>query len=426
LIWSLAPGVPRATGQGGLLLDGSGSMQGFAVADPQRLQGVLERLHALLSVSSPAATAFVRTDRNGNNERQDLPLKAFGAAVGKPESYHGDTPLRWALTQGREKWDDFVLVTDGMETSGQVDTVIQALSEMAEANWSLGLMAAAVQFRGIYYPEMQVPLQEAVAKAKAAAKAAGTKTWDVTEVPCRGGKSNCYHFRGERPLLFLLVSRSGGLQRLFDAVAGTLRENELDPSRRLQIAPFRVVDLVSEVRPGSPDAERKLELPSSAHGQNEIHCLVQGDQKLPVEVAVRPKTQLDPPQPSRLKQIRRETGPRPPWVADVRNKDGGKATEPRAEVTLVCESLGLLDRVMSPSGRWSPRKGSLDLRFEQEWVTADEGWWVEWNAPNSWQYPFKVYKLAEVVSKVHETARQRQSKAQPPATTVSLKLAVRK
>jgi len=410
-------------------------MAGFAAAEPQRLRGLLQRLHALLSVQAPDATktAFVRVSREGKPILDEQPPRVFAAAAGESRTYGRGTPLQWALGEARQRWDEFVLVTDGMESAGRVDGVIQVMTEMAQADWAIGLVGAAPRFQGTFYTEMDVPLADALSKIRPPlreqAAAIGEKDWDAHRTDCGTGRNDCYFFRGRRPLLFLLFARSGRLDRLTEAVTRALRENQLGSDRRLQVTPFRSLSLVTELRPANSETGRKVKLPELAKGDSQVRCLVQRNQHLPFEVLVRPSGVLDPPQPSSLRLVRREVaGPKPAWASQVKDAPGAKATEPRAVVDLVCETPGIAERLKSHAGggEWIARPGRLELRLEQEWVTADSGWWVDWNAENSWQYPYRVYKLLEVVSKVHAAALERHRKAKSLTTTVSLTAAVRR
>src|SRR5438552_1508503 len=89
-----------ALGQGLLLMDGSGSIAGFANADPERLRGVIQRLHANLSVAGPSSTqtAFLRDTPEGNRLDQRTP-REFAAMASLAGNYKRDTPLQWGIEQ---------------------------------------------------------------------------------------------------------------------------------------------------------------------------------------------------------------------------------------------------------------------------------------------------------------------------------------
>jgi hypothetical protein len=406
-----------AFGQSDIVVDASGSMGGYAQASGSRLRGLVERLHGAMSASGPNATrtVFVSQTRDGANELKEMPLKAFAAAVASTGTYRGNTPLQWTIEQERQKSDEFVLITDGMESGARLGGLISALNSLASSGWGLGLAATPVHFKGIYYTEMELMLGDDLPKVEAAL--AGNPHWQVAKADCVSGtRQNCYYFDGERPLLFLMFSKSGDLDSLFRAVSSALKENQLNAARALQLSPFRPVKTITEIRAVDERSRRLLVLPDLSQGQTQLRCLA-NQQSLSLEILNRAEAEGAPPQPSEIHAINVKVPAWPTWAR--RRKDpslNGRQTVLPIEIT--CDS-SLFDRLAS-FGPYVTQRGTLELSFEQVWSPSTSGWWLDWDAMNPWQYPNKVYKLAEIVNAVHKTALERANRTTPPTTKLTL------
>ena len=406
--------------QGYIIVDASGSMAGFAQASGPRLRGVVERLHGALSVVGPntTRTAFVSQEPNGRNSFDERPFRAFAADVANPVTYRYDTPLQWAIEQGRQRSDEFIIITDGMETGARLNGVIATLNELANAGFGIGLAATPLHFRGTFYTEMEVILREDLPKVAESLRAVNPQ-WHAAMMTCSAEtRQNCYHYDGDRPLLLMMFSRGGDLSRLYSAVATALNDNHLDGTRVLQLSPFRAAETTTELRAVDATATRLLTLPDLSKGESEMRCLANG-RPFGVEIRIHPTGALTPPQPSAINMINVQIPQQPAWARQHKDSThNGPQTTVLLDIT--CNS-GFLDR-FTPSA-YVAQKGQLQIRFEQSWGNATSGWWLEWDAPNPWQFPFKVYKLAAVVQTVHRTAMERAHRAKAPVTTITLKAA---
>jgi len=343
-----------------------------------------------------------------------MPFPAFAAAVARPATYRYDTPLQWAIQEGRKKTDEFVLITDGMETGARLSGLLSSIDELAQSGWAIGVAGTLIHFSGTYYTEMEIVIRDDLPKVEEAIHAVNPD-WKASPTACPHNQQNCYFFEGDRPVLLLMFSRSGSLAGLSKSIVTALKENQLDASRVLQIAPFRPLETEPQIRAVGGPAKRLLVLPNLAAHENQLRCLV-NDRPLPVEITVHPKGTLDPPQPSELRIINVRVSAQTQW-ARPRSQRAANDSQTILPLDIVCHS-SLLHAPYG--GPYVPQKGQLEIQFEQTWSNAASGWWLDWDAPNPWQYPNKVYKLAEVVETVHRNAMNRSVKAKPPLSKLTL------
>lgn len=394
LVWFLLLTLPLAGQPQAVMLDFSGSMAGFANPGAGALPPVMERLGHILSARG--SVAFYRM----SSAEPSAPLEPLGmgqatARLRERASFRGNTPLLAALDRVIRHYgaQDIVLLTDGMEDGGRIEKVAAELCRLVREGWAIGLMAMPTAFQGRYYPEEKIPVGSFLPRIRQAVRSRANN-WVVREDKqgCRGVA--CYYFEGERPLLYLLLSRSGSLPNLGQALARALREHYLEPAGALQLAPARAS--VSAVAEAPKATLVRLKLPSEP--ANNFECAETGSGVLAVNVRLRPNGASFLPQPSALRVTKFELLERPGWVQSVASE-----VKPQPDGTLLHEW-----RLICQPGRfWQQTtvlRGRLRIRYHLALSSADRGWWTELSAENSWEFPFKVYKLAELVSAVYAQA----------------------
>lgn len=395
-------------GQGLIVVDGSGSMAGFAQAAPDTLRGTIQRIYSGLSGDNADATKAVFMEVSGENlhDLKPAPIKDVTRKAGEANLFKGDTPLQTMINWSRHQADEFVVITDGMENDGRISGVIQILSEMANSDWGIGIVAVQWPFRGIYYTEMEIPLgSEEIKNIQTHVKRQNTN-WEVSRTSCPHGHSNCYYFNGARPLLFIVFSKDvKKLRVLFKAVEEALKENRQSDLHSLQLAPFREVGISIEILPGSVETTRVIRLPDLTKDQHDLRCSAAMDKGLPLNISVKPEKQLDPPQPSALVFINGNAETRPAWVSNLRFSHSGNVSDLVASLDVACQKPSLWTSMLGPP--WIEQSGKLELAISEEWKINSSGWWVDTSAADSWSLPFRTYRLADLIAAVHSAAMSR-------------------
>lgn len=380
-----------------IILDFSGSMAGFAAVKGNRLPGTVERLGYILGASIPVEFQGMSHRQSQAPSLQPYNLRQAAMRFGRATSFAGDTPLLWALDQAVtvSKASEILLVTDGMEDGGQIEKVSSALSRLADQKWAIGLLAVSLPFTGSYYTEQTIPISSSFGLIEQEVKKRNPK-WNVSKAAAACGDSQCYNFDGERPLLFVAFSRSGSLGPLLQAVRQSLNENRIPPVGLLQLAPASSPTL--RVSLDGPKATlARIKLPKSP--AEDLYCSEPINELMPLDVKISAVAPMDPPQPStEVVSSFQLVEPKPNWVAQppqpLRQDPDGSAAQP---IKIMCPKGSVFESVSTLPGR-------LHIRYQPTCEIKSAGWWVDLSATNSWQFPFKVYKLADLVKEVHQTA----------------------
>ena len=381
-----------ASAQQAVVLDFSGSMAGFAQGKASPLPGVLERLGYVMGASG--AVQYYGMSARGQNRLDPLEQMTASRRFADRASFAGNTPLIWAIQDitGPKKVQDALFFTDGMEDGGQIERVAQTLSALAAQGWAVGLAAVQQPFAGLYYPEQTIPLTDTYwSRIEASVK--GRDGFSVTKATCPPSVPTCYTFKGQRPLLILALSRSGSLKRLFGGLRQAFSEMSIKDVAELQLAP--VLDRPLQLSLSAPKATLAAMKIPAASGQ--LFCAVPQNQQLKLSVLLKPAPSSTALEPSEPRGSGVEFTERPAWLHhEAGLTDPGDGAQ-HHELTILCMKPGF-----SLSGS-SDIKGKLAVRYRVE-RRAVNGWWTQMNAENSWEYPYKIYKLSQVVKTIHDQA----------------------
>src|ERR1035437_4624631 len=216
---ALVIAVSALWAQQAVVLDFSASMAGFAGAHQTQTTGMLQRLGNTLLGSGQVQ--FLGLSAPSHHSTL-VPLSLNDAAVrfARPRSFGGYSPLRWALSESMRhyKASDIVMFTDGMEDDARLEDVANSLAEYAKSGWSMGVAALILPFDGIYYTEMKMPFADFRSKIEEAIRVSNPRA-TVRPAKCTDySTATCFFYTGPRPLLVLLFSKSGSLDRLFTAL----------------------------------------------------------------------------------------------------------------------------------------------------------------------------------------------------------------
>jgi hypothetical protein len=209
-------------------------------------------------------------------------------------------------------------------------------------------------------------------------------------------------------MLVILLSKSGGLRELFSAVDDAGTQVFLKPLGKIQVFP------ASEYTPTiraelKAESRQTLKPPKTFDVMNdtvkaEFACLQSGSDPLPLALVLSSSTpSMDEATTSRPDSLR-IVGEQPSWASRtgsrLNTQEDGTV---RHDLTFVCEAPGMWESIRS----FSPMlKGTLRLEYTYKRLARAQGWWVELSAANPWQFPHKVYRLKEVVTRIQELAIQ--------------------
>ncbi len=383
--------------QNTVLLDSSGSMAGFAGPET-KITGFMQRLgHTLESSGSVTFDAF--SSFGGKPALTPLSVNSAALHFANARSFRGNSPLVWSIAAAmHQSTTGIIVLTDGMEDDARLGEVANALAQYAGHGWALGIAAFLLPFDGPYYTEMRIPFAEFQPKIEQAIHAANP-TFKVAPASCSASAAaTCYKYTGERPLLAFVFSKTGPVDPLFSAVRAAASE-------ALMPLPFEVVlSPASQTKPqlelAMPPASREwLRGPKPVTGgQAVVECIRSSSTPLPVELVLSAPSASTLPEANVAAAVAVTLGPKPNWVRTVSSKltpqQNGTVQH---EATLVCVAPSLMGS-LGQSSILLPETLTLDYSFKR--VPRTQGWWIDLSAPNSWQYPNKVYHLREVVEQV--------------------------
>lgn len=378
-----------AFGEQSLILDLSMSMAGFATPQDNRIPGVLQRLSVLLE---PGGSLHVYgLSGPGGGVLTPYPWQQAAALYSSSHSFRGSTPLSHGIDEAvaHRRGTDLIVMTDGMEDDGNLDRLADSIEGLVGRNWGVGLIAVVFPFDGTYYTEQTITdamlpeIQKSVHGKNVA--------WNVQRdkpTACKPGE--CYAFRGERPMIFLCLSSSGSATRLLNLVGQALLESSVTAVGKVDLAPFRPPSLSVVV--DAPAATRsRIKLPNGV-GQD-LMCAEPIRDRMDMSLHASSTTPTS--QPSVLRPSDPQILERPNWIIQTPRADPKLPGVHNFQV--VCPKGSITERV-------SLAPGSLRVRYTPIFEVAGPGWWNEWSAENSWQFPFKVYKLLPLVRAIHGKA----------------------
>jgi hypothetical protein len=393
---TLAWCVGSAWAQQAIVLDFSHSMAGFASSQNNRLAGVLQRLSRTLKTNGAVSHYAMMQPPGGAPTIEAVSLEDAAQRFSKESRFRGGTPLLWALTETitTKKATEIVFLTDGMEEGGEVDRVAAELARLMDANWAMGIAAVDLPFAGTYYTEQTVPLDQTFWPRIEQAVRARNTNWKVAKVPCASANSSCYRFEGERPLVALLLSKSGQLDRLFDAWQRALEEMSLPAQRKVRLGPVQARPVtVTLTAPKQTTAVMKLPRTPA----EPLFCAVPQNQRVELTVQMNVAGASGADEPSAPRPGAPQVKERANWLSQAGELKAANDALFEHRLMLLCAKGSF-----SFSG-----SGDVAGRVKLEYPVsrpAVRGWWTDLSADNSWEQPFKVYKLREVVEQVHARA----------------------
>jgi len=385
-------------------------MAGYALKPSgTQLGGSLRRIATILSATGSVGVFGFSGPRNLPQPLHPLNGNQTEQLFSTPTSFGGNTPLQAILERlvTSDGPQSIVCVTDGMENGGAIEKLAVLLTDLALKKWEIGIAAMMLPFEGVYYTEGVIP-PDFLAQIR---QGLPNHTWSVRSITCER-PGTCYFFKGQRPLLFLLFSRTT-IDPLFKAVRLGLNENKLDISGDVQLAP--VSHLLPQVLIDAPHATRQqVRLPSSATGI--MVCSQPDEDPLHVIVRLSPAKIEGWPRPSRVVLSAFRTLEQPGWVA-VPPKTAEMKPDGSTELDfqIRCLNQG------SFFSNETTLKGTFRLELQPTFEVSSIGWWSAISAPNPWQYPFKTYKLDYLTRQIHLAALQ-QAPLQPVRVSLDMKV----
>jgi hypothetical protein len=326
-----------------------------------------------------------------------------------PTSFAGNTPLQAILERlvAPDGPQSIICVTDGMENGGAMETLGVFLKGLASKKWEIGIAATMLPFEGVYYPEGVIPT-DFLAPIR---QGLPNQAWSVRSITCER-PGTCYFFKGQRPLLFLLLSRTA-IDPLFRALQMGLNENKIDLRGQVQLAPSSA--LAPQIVIDAPHATRQhVRLPSSTTGT--LVCSQPQADPLHVTVRVIPPKVEAWPRPSKVVVSTFRTLEQPGWVT-VPPKQAEAKSDGSTELDF---QIRCLNEGWSFSSE-TTLKGKFQFELQLAFEVSSTGWWSDISASNPWQYPFKAYKLDYLVEQIHLVALQ-QAPLQPMRISLDMKV----
>jgi len=373
-----------------LILDLSASIAGFADKD-SRIPGVLERLGVILR--SAGSLDVWELAQTAAGPLRPLTLHQAAGAYQSRASFRGNTPLTRVVEAmaGSPVTSDFLLLTDGMEDDGQLERLSAAMANLAAQGWGASIVALLLPFHGTYYTEQTIPVRAFLPDIEKAVHAANP-SWKVVRSSAPCGDSGCYNFDGVRPLFFFVFSRSGDSSRPTAGVVESLKQMNLPPAGVLRLSPAVSPTLRVQV-----DAPPETKATISMRPGEDLMCAETVLHPMEMSLQIISATASAIPQPSEIRIAGFDILEKPDWVVVP------PGPLQLAQGTVATHSM----RVICPKGsRWEPvtQFGAFHVRYRPVAEMASHGWWADLSAANTWQYPFRSYKLADLVHAVHQAA----------------------
>jgi hypothetical protein len=384
-------------GQQEVLIDTSGSMAGFAARGAQ-ITGFIQRLGHTLEGSGPVKfDAFA--SQGGKPFLTRLDVNAAALRFSDKKNFRGNSPLTWALTEVvRRGASKIVILTDGMEDDARLGQLANALAGLATGKWAIGMAAFVVPFDGNYYTEMKIPFQELQPRIEKAIHAENS-SFKVAPANCTASATaTCYSYTGDRPLLAIVLGKDDSLNSLFSLIRAAALESVMPTPSEVILSPLS--DYKPQVRADLPLESREwLRSPSIINGGESVfECVRASHTPLAVQLFVSAPASSAIAEPSlATANDVHLVGPKPNWAQSVSTKltaqrDGSM----RHDLLLVCIEPSLVDSLHGST----ILPAALTLTYSFRRMQQAEGWWVTMSAPNSWEYPNKVYHLREVIDQV--------------------------
>ena len=421
---------------GRVLVDLSGSMQGFANAGETNIESVYRKLFGSFSAveAVPLDVCTVGEGETECGEEAD-PTELREASVYDASSSllaEAIAPVE-AGQEEKSPVDEkglTVLMTDGLDVGrgtrekeskelfcipGPESFCLQrALIARAEQGYGIWLVGLSLPFEGRVYPERGLDesmFEETKAHLKTLreesgfASGAGEMGVRSLHVNKGSGRSN-YFYEGARPLLFFVMSRDVERGQSFvDRLTDSLQKAEVaTPADRLEavrLTPyqpgrysFQGVALPAKAR-GSASLQKQRGTWREDSGlQAEYRC--SGRKPTPLHLKLGMDT---PPKPELTGQLSESAN------VGLVSAPSEKSVRPPSELE---DQLGVhLSGVNCLHLSAGSHRVVYDLKVGLEYTKGEgQTWWNEWNAPNTYETPERVYRIREIVEAVMATNEQ--------------------
>jgi hypothetical protein len=301
-----------------------------------------------------------------------------------------------------------IIVTDGMESDNFYLKLQEAMVHLAEEGWGMWILLLSFPFDGNYHleqplnAEVQLPRMQACVQQK-------DPTWRVTPVQ---NASSRVLFSGERPLLLFVLDRDPERGRRLVGVLTKEIEAELRKPENVEISPLYLREYtMSSAEPetlgiqmlGDPSASTQA-LVTDPEDNGPI-------KKLLLRLSWRKPPGVIPQPFEEQWELRRVKNAN--WAnLEIVPSRGDRNSPGNLSLTVDCQPT-TMEWIKSFYTSRIVRDEQLSFRLGSVLQKPLKGWWDEWDAVTTWECPQKVFKLASLVERVSQAARDRLMKASP-------------
>jgi hypothetical protein len=256
----------------------------------------------------------------------------------------------------------------------------------------------------LYYTEQKIPANEFLPQVRAEVKLKNS-AWDVKPGTCDNKATSCYWFDGERPLLLIVITRQAkDLESVFQAARQAFSQMQIGMTGVLRLAPAADLHL-APILDASAQTQLSLRLPKSLEAAtNPLTCLETSNQAKHISVVLRSQNEGPLPEPSTLiPQSVTLVGSKPNWLKNFTPAfhQSGSTGEMAHDFEIFCSQPNIIDRMRYSQAQLT---GSFTLAYIMKRQSSPLGWWIDLDAQDTWRFPYRVYKLADVVTGVHQAA----------------------
>jgi hypothetical protein len=398
-----------------ILGDGSGSMQGFAKADANRLSALFQLLFR--NSDLPQFGVLTIDKQTQATKVVSVPQSNFFAS---PANYRGGTNLVYALQNIHQNSYLSMFVTDGMQSEGMYVKVKDKLKQMASEGWGVWLFAIRLPFDGVYDPEQLITFEDARPMIEQCIQ----KDDPHAQITPRGASSNrLFNYKGLRPLLIFVFAKDAAVGRaLAQKISFNLNADPQFPTQEVELSPlvYRGIDF-SEAQPISD----YIRLENSSD-RVVIHSDTVDEQRIK-EIVIPVAWMSDLPSiPQAYNEGPQWTPDQVSWIEDEPEIINAEEEPPgKIKVRFISELSWLRSTFcfLPFVSCTSEKSDMLNISIWTDFTKAQPAWWDEMNTDTSWQCPSRVYKLAELTKELGEISIERHKAAHPPKTK-ALKLIV--
>lgn len=396
--------------------DVSGSMQGFALASPRKLETIYQimvRNSKGLSTSTLIGK-MPGKDSNGNFVPvQNIPDGNI-SIFSNTRTYVGQvTPLAEVINQKTSEQSSVMLLTDGVESDNLYLRLQEALIQLTKEGWGIWILLLPLEFDGKLdieqpiIPELHLPQITECIKNQGAQASINPKATRTLEL------------KGTRALLLFVLEKDVNLGR--QRVELLYRDflSELSESHAVEISPLYLREYtVTSVTPKSLGVQHQLSGAQTIAGavQSEHKIVADPDdgeifKNLHIELMWRQA-------PGKFPQSIEEKWLLNKELSDWSSLQIQQSTDPES-------SPGSLSLTINSERTWiewlgsffssnpSVRDDALGFTISSNLNQTSTGWWYQWDSDTTWRCPQKVFKLESLITRVSETARERRMQSPP-------------